>query len=416
MRGKNRDDAVEKENIDVQFPLVTIFVLLFIILVQTCPVEADTDFEKWIAGFYAKASLAGISEPTYRKAFSGITEPDPLVLKKAAYQPEFTTDIWDYVDTRVNSLSIARGMKMADRYGGILKNIESRFGVKSSVLLAIWSMESNYGEILKKVTRLHYVPRALATLAYGDKKRQRFGRTQLLAALKILQSGDIERDQFLGSWAGAMGHTQFIPTSYLAYGVDMDGNGRRDIWNSIPDALATAASLLQKNGWRAGKTWGYEVITPKGGSGYTGETKTLIQWRKLGFVRPKGRKFPRPNDRAVLKMPAGSEGPSFLMLKNFFVLKRYNNADAYALAVGLLADRLGGGKGMIQNWPRPVGALNISEKFEIQELLKKRGYYSGKVDGHLGNESRKAVRRFQKKAGLKENGFPDLTLLKKLRE
>jgi membrane-bound lytic murein transglycosylase B len=393
-----------------------IFALLFTALMQTCPVKADTGFEKWIADFYTTASQEGISRLTYEKAFSGVTAPDPLVLKKAAYQPEFTTKVWDYVDARINPLTISKGMKMAGYYGGTLNSVEARFGVRSSVLLAIWSMESNYGEILKKTARLHYVPQALATLAYGDKKRQKFGRTQLLAALIILQSGDIGREQFMGSWAGAMGHTQFIPTSYLAYGVDMDGNGRRDIWNSIPDALATAASLLQKNDWRTGKTWGYEVITPKGGSQYTGKTKTLAQWKKLGFVRPKGKNYPRPNDKAVLKMLAGPEGPSFLMLKNFFVLKRYNNADAYALAVGLLADRLAGGGGMVQPWPRPAGALDISQKFEVQERLKKFGYYSGKVDGYLGNESRKAIRRFQNRVGLKEDGLPTLALLKKLGE
>jgi len=395
---------------------MSIIALFFTALMQTSPIKADTGFKKWIADFYVEASRDGISRSTYENAFSGITAPDPLVLKKAAYQPEFTTKIWDYVDARVNPLTIRKGLGKGIYYNGTLNSIEGRFGVRSPVLLAIWSIESNYGDILKKTTRLHYVPQALATLGYGDKKRQKFARTQLLAALKILQSGDIGREQFMGSWAGAMGHTQFIPTSYLAYGVDMDGNGRRDIWNSIPDALATAASLLQNNGWRTGKTWGYEVIIPEGGSRFAGETKTLAQWKTLGFVRSKGRKYPRPDDRAVLKMLAGPEGPAFLMLKNFFVLKRYNNADAYALAVGLLADRLAGGDGMAQSWPRPAGSLEIAEKFEIQERLKKLGYYSGRVDGYLGNESRKAVRRFQKKSGLKDDGLPTLQLLEKLRE
>jgi membrane-bound lytic murein transglycosylase B len=213
-----------------------------------------------------------------------------------------------------------------------------------------------------------------------------------------------------------MGHTQFIPTSYLAYGVDMDGNGRRDIWNSIPDALATAASLLQKNGWQTGKTWGYEVVSSAGGDRYRDETKTLAQWTKLGFVRPVGKHFPRPGDRAVLKMLAGPGGPSFLMLKNFFVLKRYNNANAYALAVGLLADQIAGGSGMAQGWPRPPGALDVSQKFEIQERLKKLGYYPGEVDGNLGKESRKAIRGFQVSMGLVEDGIPSLELLEELRK
>ncbi|MBW1634725.1 MAG: lytic murein transglycosylase [Deltaproteobacteria bacterium] len=396
--------------------LVVLPVIFIAVLAQSFSAGAESGFERWIADFYEVASLQGVSRETYEKAFSGVTEPDALVLKKAAYQAEFTTKIWDYLDARVNPLTISKGMNMAEIHGATLSSVESRFGVRSSVLLAIWSMESSYGEILKKTSRLHYVPRALATLAYGDKKRRKFGRSQLVAALKILQAGDIDRDKFLGSWAGAMGHTQFIPTSYLAYGVDMDGNGRRDIWNSIPDALATAASLLQKNGWRSGKTWGYEVVTPAGGDRYRGQTETLVQWQKLGFIRPKGKSYPRPGDRAVLKMLAGSDGPSFLMLKNFFVLKRYNNADAYALAVGLLADRLAGGEGMVQGWPRPVGALDVSQKFEIQERLKKLGFYTGEVDGNLGRESKKAIRRFQVRAGLVEDGSPDLGLLEELRK
>jgi len=396
--------------------LTAVCIVCFAVLIQSIPVQAESEFEKWLADFYVTASREGISRKTYDKAFIDITAPDMLVLKKAAYQAEFTTKIWDYVDARVNPLTINKGMRMAEYYAGTLKSVENRFGVKSSVLLAIWSMESSYGEVLKKKARLHYVPQALATLAYGDQKRQKFGRTQLVAALNILQAGDIDRVQFMGSWAGAMGHTQFIPTSYLAYGVDMDGNGRRDIWNSIPDALATAANLLRKNGWRTGKTWGYEVTAPADASKYKDETKNLSQWQELGFRRPNGKKFPRPGDKAVLKMLSGAEGPSFLMLKNFFVLKRYNNADAYALGVGLLADRLAGGDGMVQDWPRPPGELNISEKFELQERLKKLGIYSGDIDGNLGKESKKAIRSFQAMTGLQEDGLPSSALLKELRK
>ncbi len=380
------------------------------------PVMADAGFQKWLDDFYPVAAKEGISQKTYDMAFAGITAPDPRVLKKAGYQPEFKSTIWDYLDARINPRTIEKGASKGRYYSGTLGSVEESFGVESSVLLAIWSMESSYGEVLKKKSRLHYIPQALATLAYKDKKRQKFGRTQLLAALKILQNGDIDRDQFMGSWAGAMGHTQFIPTSYLAYGVDMDGNGRRDIWNSIPDALATAATLLQKNGWRTGKTWGYEVLSPPAGHQYKDQTKTLEQWGKLGFVRPEGKVFPRPTDKAVLKKLAGEEGPSFLMLKNFFVLKRYNNADAYAIAVGLLADRLAGGDGMVLSWPRPVGTLNITEKFELQERLKSAGHYGGEIDGNLGKESKGAIRSFQAKAGLPVDGVPTQTVLARLRE
>lgn len=376
----------------------------------------NTDFVQWITGFYPEAQKEGISRATWEIAFSGVTELDDLVLKKANYQPEFTTEIWDYLDARVNPLSIEKGLKKGKYYARTLADVESKFGVEQSVLLAIWSMESNYGAILEKPDRLHYVPRALATLAYGDPKRQKFARTQLVAALKILQAGDISKEQLTGSWAGAMGHTQFIPTSYLAYGVDMDGNGRRDIWNSIPDALATAANLLQKNGWRTGKTWGYEVILPSTGEQLTDETKTLAEWQKLGFKRPGGKAYPWPDEKAVLKILAGTHGPAFLMMKNFYVLKRYNNSDSYALAVGLLADRLAGWSGLVQSWPRPFGSLSIEDKIELQERLKQHGYYSGEIDGHLGGGTKEAIRQFQVQAGLVEDGIPSQQLLRALRK
>ena len=380
------------------------------------PVAADSTFVKWLEDFYPVAEKEGISRATWDKAFSGVTEPDPRVLEKAAYQPEFTTEIWDYVDGRVNPLSIDKGRRMAQYYRRTLEAVESQFGVDRWIVLAIWSMESNYGAVLEKTQRLHYVPRALATLAYGDPKRQKFAREQLISALKILQAGDITSDQMTGSWAGAMGHTQFIPTSYLAYGVDMDGNGRRDIWTSIPDALATAANLLNKNGWRTGNTWGYEVVLPPGGEQFKDETKTLAEWQKLGYSRTGQRAYPRPADNAVLKLLAGPEGPAFLMMKNFFVLKRYNNADAYALAVGLLADRLAGLGGLTQPWPRPQGALGVDEKFELQERLQQQGYYDGKIDGYLGEGTREAIRSFQAGQGLEVDGVPSQSLLKRLRQ
>lgn len=378
--------------------------------------EANSGFVQWIADFYPEAEKEGISRVTWESAFSGVTEPDAKVLEKAQYQPEFTTEIWDYLDARVNPLSINKGEKKGRYYARTLADVENKFGVKQSVLLAIWSMESNYGSILENPGRLHYVPLALATLAYGDPKRQKFARTQLIAALKIFQAGDISKEQLNGSWAGAMGHTQFIPTSYLAYGVDMDGNGRRDIWNSVPDALATAANLLHKNGWRTGKTWGYEVVLPATGAQFKDETKTLLEWQKLGFKRPGNKAYPWPADKAVLKILAGSKGPAFLMMKNFYVLKRYNNSDSYALAVGLLADRLAGWSGLVQSWPRPPGSLRIEDKFELQERLQLLGYYSGEIDGRLGSGTKAAIRQFQVQAGLVEDGVPSQQLLQALRK
>ena len=399
--------------------LMLFFLLLVVFSTILCFAsdEAEkTDFAQWIAGLYPEAEKEGISRATWDFAFAGVTEPYADVLEKARYQPEFTTEIWDYLDARVNSLSAEKGETMGRYYARTLAEVEKDFGVEKSVLLAIWSMESNYGAILERPDRLFYVPRALATLAYGDPKRQKFARTQLIAALKILQAGDIKKEQLTGSWAGAMGHTQFIPTSYLAYGVDMDGNGRRDIWNSVPDALATAANLLHKNGWQTGKPWGYEVILPSTGEEFSDQTKTLAEWQKLGFKRSGGQAYPGPDDNAVLKILAGTKGPAFLMMKNFYVIKRYNNSDFYALAVGLLADRLTGGGPLVQSWPRPPGSLSIEEKIELQKLLQQQGYYSGEIDGRLGDGTSAAIRQFQARAGLVEDGVPTQNLLQTLRK
>ena len=376
--------------------------------------RADARFQKWIADFYTTASAAGISKSTYQKAFSGVKTPDPDVLEKAAYQPEFKHKIWDYLDSRVNPYTVRIGQEMAAKHGRTLAALERHFGVDRNILLAIWSMESNYGAVLQKDDRLHYVPRALATLAYADKKRAKYARTQLIAALKIIQRGDVAASSMTGSWAGAMGHTQFIPTSYIIYAVDADGNGHRDIWNSVPDALATAANLLAKNGWQAGKTWGYEIVVPKGGSKYSGQTKTLAQWAKLGFTRPNGGGFKNGADRAELKLPANG-GPGFLMTKNFFVIKRYNASDSYAMGVGMLADQLAGYSGVKQRWPRPDGALDITEKFELQNRLKELGYYDGEVDGNFGSGSKAAIQAFQNRMGLAADGEPSQQLLRALR-
>ncbi|MBB3410982.1 membrane-bound lytic murein transglycosylase B [Rhizobium sp. BK316] len=377
--------------------------------------KADARFQKWIADFYQTAAQSGISKATYQKAFSGVSEPDPTVLEKATYQPEFTSKIWDYVDSRVNPYTVEIGRKMAAKHARTFDAIQRQFGVDKSILLAIWSMESNYGAVLAKDERLHYVPRALATLAYADPKRGKYAKKQLIAALKILQNGDVPAREMTGSWAGAMGHTQFIPTSYLLYAVDADGNGHRDIWNSVPDALATSANLLMKNGWDAGRTWGYEVAVPASAAKQVGKTHTLAQWAALGLKRPSGKPFKDGQSRAVLKMPAGSDGPGFLMTANFFTIKNYNASDSYALAVGLLADQIAGYGGMQQRWPRPEGALDITEKFELQTRLKTLGYYSGDVDGNFGSGSKAAIAAVQERIGMQPDGEPSLSLLHALR-
>lgn len=376
---------------------------------------ADAGFRQWVAGFRATAMQNGVSGAIYDRAFKGIRDADPVVLEKARYQPEFTAPAWDYFDNRVHDQSIAMGREMAREWKPWLDRIEKRYGVDRNVLLAIWSMESNYGEILKRDDVMRSVVRSLATLGYADKRRAKFARTQLIAALKILQTGDIDESHLSGSWAGAMGHTQFIPTSYQAYAVDMDGNGKRDIWNSVPDALATAANLLHKNGWQSGKTWGYEVNLPAGRKFPSG-SMSLAKWEALGITRANGKPFRNGSDSATLKVPDGRGGPAFLMIKNFSVIKRYNNADKYAIAVGLLADQIAGYGGLVQDWSRPFTKLSFEERQELQQRLSSHGYYDGKFDGKIGEGSKAAILAYQAKAGLTQDGHPSMEVLKWLRK
>jgi membrane-bound lytic murein transglycosylase B len=336
------------------------------------------------------------------------------VIEKARYQPEFTAPVWSYFDNRVNERSITTGREMARQWKPWLDRIEQQYGVDRNALLAIWSMESNYGAILSNESAMRNVVRSLATLAYADQRRAGFFRKQLLAALEILQTGDIDVGHLTGSWAGAMGHTQFIPTSYQAYAVDMNRDGRRDIWNTVPDALASAANLLARNGWQAGKTWGYEVVLPAGRK-FPAGSMTLDQWAAIGVVRANGKAFPRGSDRAELKVPDGREGPAFLMTKNFFVLKRYNNADTYALAVGLLADEIAGYGGLVRDWNRPFTRLNSTETEELQRRLSALGYYDGEIDGKIGEGSRTAIMAFQAALGLTQDGHPSKEVLSTLR-
>nr|WP_210003300.1 lytic murein transglycosylase [Phyllobacterium sp. 1468] len=376
---------------------------------------ADAKFQNWIADFRGTALNSGVSASTFNRAFAGVTEIDPEVLQKAQSQPEFTEPVWGYLDNRVNEQSIATGREMSRKYSRWLGAIEKSFGVDRNILLAIWSMETNFGEIMKRDDVMRDAVRSLATLAYADPRRAKYARTQLIAAMKILQTGDIDRSHLTGSWAGALGHTQFIPTSYLAYAVDMDGNGKRDIWNSVPDALATAANLLHKNGWQPGQTWGYEVVLPAGRK-FPAGSRTIAEWQSIGVVRANGKAFPRGGEKATLKVPDGRGGPAFLMTRNFYVLKNYNNADKYALGVGLLADQIGGSSGLRKDWNRPFTPITMKEREELQNHLRELGYYDGKVDGKIGDGSRNAIQAFQKQMGLDPDGHPSKEVLTVIRK
>ena len=373
----------------------------------------DPGFERWVDGLWPLARKRGVSRKTFTRAFRGV-EPDPEVIEKAEHQPEFAKPVWNYLASAVSTQRIRKGRQMARSYGRLLRKIEARYGVDRYVVLAIWGMETTYGSMRGD----KYVIRALATLGFQGSRRA-YGRTQLLAALRILENGDITPAKMTGSWAGAMGHTQFIPTTYAAHAVDFNGDGKRNIWESVPDALASAANYLKVSKWRPGETWGYEVSLPRGFNyALTGRKtiKTLEQWRALGVRRAGGKNFPRPDDRASIILPAGARGPAFAILNNFRSILRYNNAISYALAVGHLADRIQGFNphGFTKAWPKEYLPLARSQRFELQRLLSARGFLKGEIDGILGSGTRAAVRAYQKANGMEMDGYPSVVVLKHL--
>nr|WP_321456256.1 lytic murein transglycosylase [uncultured Cohaesibacter sp.] len=392
--------------------------MFFALLSTESNAQTAQGFRNWIRSFWPTAQAAGITAQTYNAAFAGV-QFDGSIIKRATNQPEFVKPIWSYLDGAVSDLRIKNGKKMKSNYASLLGKLEREYGVDRHILLAIWGMETAYGSIFSNKALIKPTIQSLAMLGYADPDRSKFGQTQLIAALKILQNGDVAPSQMVGSWAGAMGHTQFIPTTFLAKAVDFDGDGHRDIWNSVPDALASSANLLKDAGWESGKTWGYEVSLPANFSFELADgktTKTLEQWQKLGAKRVHGVDFPRPSDAAQLIMPAGYRGPAFLILKNFSVIKRYNNATSYALAIGHLADRIRGGKAFVHSWPRSDRMLTLSERKELQTHLNQLGYDTGGVDGRLGSKSSAAIRHWQKASGLVPDGFASGDLLEALRK
>ncbi len=370
-------------------------------------------FDRWVKSFRKQARRSGVSTRTYNRAFKGV-RPDPEVLRAASNQPEFAKPIWEYLKTAVSDKRVETGTREMENWRKTLAAIERKYGVDRYIVAAIWGMESNFGSHKGD----HYVVRALATLGYKG-RRKRFGRSQLIAALKILQRGDITPDQMKGSWAGAMGHTQFIPTTYNGYAVDYNGDGRRDIWNTVSDALASTANYLRASKWRKGQPWGHEVVLPRGFRYALASRrirKSTADWVGLGVKRADGRKFGAWARPGSIVLPAGGEGPAFLIYDNFRSIMRYNNSVAYALAVGLLADRLRGRKGVIGEWPQDVRPLTAVQKRELQTLLRRRGFYRGRIDGLIGTGTESAIRSYQKRAGLVPDGFASLKLLRRLKK
>ena len=371
---------------------------------------ADAAFTRFIDGMWSQARAKGVSRQIYLRATSGLT-PDPDVIKSANYQPEFVKPIWEYVARATSDKRVVNGREKLAEYAGVLNAIETVYGVDRHVVVAIWGMETAYGEYLGDKN----VIRALATLGYRG-RRARFGRSQMLAALQILQRGDVAPERMMGSWAGAMGHTQFIPTTYNAYAVDFDGDGRRDIWGTVADALASTANYLRKSRWKSGLPWGHEVLLPKRFNyGLVDDEKPAHDWARLGVRRADGKALGHGGEKAKLILPAGAYGPAFLIFSNFRSILRYNNATAYALSVGILSDRLRGGGPLAATWPVDDRPLEEAERRKVQELLAAKGYSVGTIDGVVGGRTRSAIRSFQEAQGLPADGHASALLLKRLK-
>ncbi|WP_207884659.1 lytic murein transglycosylase [Pseudomonas sp. 30_B] len=377
--------------------------------VQAQPTQS---FAQWRDGFRVQALAAGISPQTFDSAFQGI-EPDDSVVTADRSQPEFTRPVWQYLESAVSPARVRNGQDQLLQNAEALQRIDNTYGVDREAVVAIWGMESNFGQQMGSKN----VIRSLATLAY-EGRRPDFGRDQLIAALQIIQHGDVPASNMIGSWAGAMGQTQFIPTTYNRYAVDFDGDGRRDIWGSPTDALASTANYLSTSGWKRGQSWGFEVRLPPDFDYALADMdirKPISEWQRLG-VQPAAGPLPgEPQASASLLLPAGYRGPAFLVTDNFRAILKYNNSTSYALAVGLLADSFKGGGQLAGSWPRGDTPLTRSERIELQQQLTRQGFQAGTADGIIGANTRKAVRAYQQYVAWPEDGYPTPLLLQRLR-
>jgi membrane-bound lytic murein transglycosylase B len=374
------------------------------------PPSGSASFDAWLRGFYSRALAAGVPAPVLDRELRGLT-PDDRVSALDGRQPEFSRPVGTYIKGVVTDdrVAIGRGKRSLP----YLPGIESRFGVPRDILIGVWAMESGFGALQGDFDVL----RSMATLA-ADGRRRQFAEDQLVAALKIVASGEFPRARLVGSWAGAMGQTQFIPTSFLTTAVDGDGDGKRDIWGSSADALASAANLLAAGGWRRGQGWAREVTAPPGFDfGLTeGPRDTPAVWADKGLRRADGRPWSDADlaAPAELSAPAGAAGPLFLLLPNHFAIRKYNNSIAYALGVGLLADRFAGGGPLVAPWPAET-PLGITDRIAAQQALARAGFNPGEPDGVVGLNTRATLRAWQKARGLTADGYLSPEMVRRLR-
>ncbi len=372
---------------------------------------ARADFAGCLAGLKTSAAGQGISGATFDRVMSGVT-PDPKVLEAFNSQPEFKTPIWDYLAFLVDDQKVADGRAMMARHAQALASAEARYGVDRHTIAAVWGVESDYGNLRGRWA----LPQSLGTLSCTANRRQAYFRGELLATLKIVERGDIAPEKLTGSWAGAFGQTQFMPSTYLRLAVDGDGDGRRDLVDSTADALHSTANFLAKAGWQTGAGWGYEVRVPAAYSGPTGRNpkQAAAAWAAKGIARIDGSALSGPGNAGLL-MPAGRNGPGFLVFKNYDAAYSYNGADSYALAISLLSDRLRGRGGVQGAWPTDDRGISRLERKEIQQLLLRRGYAIGEADGAIGQLTRQAIADYQRKTGITPDGRPGGKVLDSLR-
>lgn len=374
--------------------------------------QAAAQFPECIAGMWPDAARRGISRQNFERFTAGLT-PDLRIMDLMDSQPEFTKAIWEYLDILVNDTRLAKGREVLAQYKPQFDAVERATGVDRYVIASIWGIESNYSTLVGDRSVL----RSTGTLACIG-RRQPYFKDEFLSALEILHRGDLRPEQLVGSWAGAFGPTQFMPTAFKRFAVDGDGDGRRDVVDNPTDLIFSTANNLKKDGWQSGQTWGYEVTVPRGFDYMlSGRAKamTLAQWEQLGLRRANNQPFPRSAEKVYLLAPAGANAPSFLMLQNFRVIMKYNPAEAYALAIGHFADRLRGAPPFVQPWPRHERVLSRTERLEFQQLLAQRGFYNSTPDGQIGSLTRDALRQFQVSVGAPADGFASSDMLDRLR-
>ena len=382
------------------------------------PAFAQSGFPAFIERFRARARARGVSDATYARATAGLT-PDPEVLELSRRQAEFSETTWQYLARRVNEWRITTGRQRHEQHRALLAAIESRYGVDRFTVLSVWGNETAYGEVFNNPRVMRPVLRSLATLAWGEPRRRGYWESEFANALLIVERGWSTPERMTGSWAGAMGHTQFMPDAWLSVAVDYDGDGRRDLY-AVPDALASTANFLRTRGrWQTGKPWGFEVrAAPSFAVERIDERRgrPVREWQRMGISRADGRPFSEEGAEARLRFPAGRNGPGFLMLQNFRAAMAYNPAFNYALAVHHLADRLRGQGPFVTPFAGASRELTLSELAEMQQRLASAGFDTGGTDGRVGDMTRRAVRSFQERNGISPaDGWPSEQVLARLR-